>query len=57
MGVTKLAMQKGFDSEPVFKTEKHLKIKIKLYDGKLNTNFMITVFLKKVVTVFVYQYH
>lgn len=57
MGVTKLAMQKGFDSEPVFKTEKHLKIKIKLYDGKLNTNFMITVFLKKVLTVFFYQYH
>ena len=31
-------MQKGFDSGPVY-NEKHLKTKIKSYDGKINTNF------------------
>ena len=35
----KLAIQKGFDSEPVYKSEKYLKIEIKSFDGKINTNF------------------
>ena len=39
MGGIKSAMRKRFDSEPVFKTEKYLKIKTKSYDGKTNTNF------------------
>ena len=39
MGGIKSAMRKRFDTEPVFKTEKYLKIKTKSYDGKTNTNF------------------
>ena len=31
-------MQKGFDSKPVY-DEKHLKIKMKSYGDKINTNF------------------
>ena len=35
----KLAIQKGLDSEPVCKSQKYLKIKIKSHEGKINTNF------------------
>ena len=31
-------VSKNFDSEPVY-NEKHLKTKIKSYNGKINTNF------------------
>ena len=34
----KLALQKGFDSEPVHKSQKYLKIKIKSHESKINTN-------------------
>ena len=34
----KNSIKKEFDSEPVY-NEKYLKAKIKLYDGKINTNF------------------
>ena len=34
----KISPKKEFDSEPVY-NEKHLKAKIKSYNGKINTNF------------------
>ena len=35
-------IEKGFDSEPEY-NEKYLKIKIKFYEGKSNTNFLFIV--------------
>ena len=32
------SMKKGFNSEPVY-NEKHIKTKIKSYEGKVNTNY------------------
>ena len=45
----KNSIKKEFDSEPVY-NEKYLKVKIKSYNGKINTNFQ-----KKVFNLFVYQ--
>lgn len=50
-------MKKGFDSE-LMHNEKHLKIEIKFYDGKINKmSNKIMVFLKKVVILIVDQWY
>ena len=50
-------IKKGFDSEAVYNV-KHLKTKIRSYEGKVNTvNISIMIkFQKKVLSVFVYQW-
>ena len=45
---------KEFDSKPVY-NEKYLKTKIKLYDGKINTDFHNDKVPKKILNVFVYH--
>ena len=47
-------IKRRFDSELVY-TEKHLKIKMRYYKGKINTNFHDDGCQNKVFVVFVYQ--
>ena len=47
-------IKKGFSSEPVY-NKNYLKTKVKFYEVKINTNFMMIECGKKVPTVFVYQ--
>ena len=47
-------IRKEFDSKPVY-NEKYLKIKINLYDGKINTNFHNHKVPNKILSVFVYH--
>ena len=50
------SIKKRFDSELVYH-EKHLKNKIKAYEGKINTSFHDIATPKKILIEFVYQYY
>ena len=48
------SLKKEIESEPVY-NEKYLKVKIKSYNGKINTNFHDKKYQEKVLNLFVYQ--